>query len=215
MKPVIAYSVALTASISLWAVVVLGEAITAQRMAGVVGSATDPDSIDLATAQSLDHMLQALTRLELAATVLVGVAMVAWLFRVRANAVIAGGHQRWGRPWIVLGWIVPIVNLWIPKQMVEDVWVAGRPQRGIAGKSLLVSAWWISWLLYCLVSRFVGAAADSWGGLHAVHDYATNTVMACGLGIPPVVLALVVVWKIDGFQHVEEERLELVAAGRA
>ncbi|WP_435875703.1 DUF4328 domain-containing protein [Nonomuraea jabiensis] len=53
------------------------------------------------------------------------VAFLVWLFRVRANAEILspGGHRR-GQPWLIFGWVVPIINFWFPKQIVDDIWSA-------------------------------------------------------------------------------------------
>jgi hypothetical protein len=48
--------------------------------------------------------------------------------------------------WAVLGWVVPIVQLWFPKQVVDDAWTAlgrlpGRAQKRRTGW------WWLAWLV--------------------------------------------------------------------
>jgi len=46
-----------------------------------------------------------------------------WLGLARRNADrIAPDQQRWSKGWVWLSWIVPIVSLWYPKQVVDDVW---------------------------------------------------------------------------------------------
>lgn len=46
-----------------------------------------------------------------------GVMFLVWLFRVRNNAEAASALQhRHSKPWLVWGWILPLVNLWFPKE---------------------------------------------------------------------------------------------------
>ncbi|RJL24513.1 DUF4328 domain-containing protein [Bailinhaonella thermotolerans] len=102
--------------------------------------------------------LRSLRGISLAASLaLLGVmiAMVGWLFGARANAEALGGAQRRSRPWLVLGWIVPVVWFWFPYQVVADLWTAeetGRPRPGLG----LVRVWWASYLVWF--------AATVWGG---------------------------------------------------
>ncbi|MFF4418413.1 DUF4328 domain-containing protein [Streptosporangium sp. NPDC001559] len=82
------------------------------------------------------------------------VVFLVWLVRARLNAEsLTRVPHRWFKIFIVLGWALPIVGWWIPKQIVDDVWAASRPG-GVRGESIgrqphswLVWAWWIAWLL--------------------------------------------------------------------
>jgi uncharacterized protein DUF4328 len=60
-------------------------------------------------------------------SLLVGIATFVlagcWLALARRNADrIAPEQQRRSKGWVWLSWIVPIVNLWFPKQVIDDVW---------------------------------------------------------------------------------------------
>jgi hypothetical protein len=71
-----------------------------------------------------------------------GVAFVVWLWRARINAELMSGaaaHRR-SRGWVVGGWAAPVVNLWIPYQVVADIWRASAPRR--SAPLTLVNAWW-------------------------------------------------------------------------
>ena len=67
-----------------------------------------------------------------------------WLQRARRNADrIAPNQQRLSRVWVWLGWIVPIVSFWFPRQLVDDVWRStvrdpAEPETGW---------WWGTWLI--------------------------------------------------------------------
>jgi hypothetical protein len=85
---------------------------------------------------------------------LAGISFMAWLYRVRANAEsFSEVPHRWFRIFIVLGWALPVINWWIPKQIVDDVWVSSRPGQvrgeliGREMHSWLVWGWWVSWLI--------------------------------------------------------------------
>jgi hypothetical protein len=59
-----------------------------------------------------------------------GTTFLGWLFQARRKAVVIGGAaQRWSSPWVVLGWVIPVASLWIPRRIVIDVWRASAPGR--------------------------------------------------------------------------------------
>lgn len=92
-----------------------------------------------------------------------GVAFVLWTSRVYRNLPALGADEPRFRPvWAVLGWFVPVVSLWRPKQLIDDAWRIGDPDlpptmtprwRGRPVSSLL--HWW--WGLF-LVSTLLASA---------------------------------------------------------
>ncbi|MFD9982293.1 DUF4328 domain-containing protein [Streptomyces massasporeus] len=67
-----------------------------------------------------------------------------WLDQVRDNAkALSGTAPRYGYPWLWLGWIVPVVNLWIPRGVVADVHRSVFPERRLPA---VVNWWWGLWL---------------------------------------------------------------------
>ncbi|RKT11499.1 uncharacterized protein DUF4328 [Streptomyces sp. 1114.5] len=82
-----------------------------------------------------------------------GVVFLVWLWRARANAESLGGpgSQRRARGWAVFSWITPVANLWIPYQVVTDIWKAGRPRRPVPGP--LLAVWWGAWVIGGYVGR--------------------------------------------------------------
>lgn len=86
-----------------------------------------------------------------------GIGFVVWLRRARINAEHRGWRQRRNRAWAFWGWILPLVNLWIPFQMMGDIWRAGLPLHRRRKIAWLPALWWSSWLL----SGLGGGAADN------------------------------------------------------
>ena len=75
------------------------------------------------------------------------ILFLVWFRRARINAERSGWRQRRARAWVFWGWVIPIANLWIPFQVMGDIWRAGRPAGQWAKIAWLPAAWWTSWLL--------------------------------------------------------------------
>ncbi|NYK37261.1 DUF4328 domain-containing protein, partial [Salmonella enterica subsp. enterica serovar Typhimurium] len=74
-----------------------------------------------------------------------------------AEALAPGfAHQR-GPAWTWLGWIVPVVGLWFPYQVVRDiVRNAWRDPWGDQRRRLDLGLWWGAWV----VALFAGQIAS-------------------------------------------------------
>ena len=74
-----------------------------------------------------------------------------WTLRVRSNAVMVERDAvRRGAPWAWLAWILPVVSLWFPRQILLDAWGAsakvwdGATRRQLNRGTL--NLWWGLWL---------------------------------------------------------------------
>ncbi|WP_316760528.1 DUF4328 domain-containing protein [Streptomyces herbicida] len=80
-----------------------------------------------------------------AAALICAFAFLSWLWRVRDNArIISGRPARYLGIWVYLGWIMPIMNLWVPRGLVADVYegsTGGKPA------PLVLNVWWVLWLV--------------------------------------------------------------------
>ncbi|MFD5483165.1 DUF4328 domain-containing protein [Streptomyces hawaiiensis] len=77
-------------------------------------------------------------------TALCAIVFLFWLDRMRDNAkALSGQEPRYGHLWLWLGWIVPVVNLWIPRGVVADVHRSVFPERRLPA---VVNWWWGLWL---------------------------------------------------------------------
>jgi hypothetical protein len=85
------------------------------------------------------------SRIAVAAT---GILFLIWFRRAKINAEHFDSQRRYGRGWAFWGWIVPVVNFWIPFQIMDDLLRASRPSWSSARKTWLPMAWWISWTLF-------------------------------------------------------------------
>ncbi|MBL0884947.1 DUF4328 domain-containing protein [Myceligenerans indicum] len=100
-----------------------------------------------------------------------------WLHRSRlvAEAMTTEDLHDRGRIWAWLGWIVPVVALWFPYQVVRDVRVASGAFRP-AG----IGTWWACWL--CMGVTFYDST-DPQIGIASGTVTAALAIAACVLWI--------------------------------
>ena len=82
-----------------------------------------------------------------------------WLARARENAVlIAPDRVRRSAVWAWLGWWVPIVFLWFPKQIVDDSWriTSSSAAVGARGRYRDTTLWWVLWIAYSFADNLAG-----------------------------------------------------------
>lgn len=136
------------------------------------------------------------------------VAFAVWLWRARVNAgrMCDAPHRHRVR-WVVLGWWVPVVNLWWPQMVVGDVHRASRPTTPARGAdltrlrgSVLVAVWWAAFLAahaVDLVAVFLLADEPTAEAFRRV--FLANALSA-GLAGVAAVAALTVMRRIDRWQ---------------
>ncbi|MDZ7673678.1 MAG: DUF4328 domain-containing protein [Acidimicrobiales bacterium] len=71
-----------------------------------------------------------------------GIYFVIWVYRASATARDLDYPQQWSQVWAWLGFIVPIMNLFVPYQMLRDALSSGTADRG---RSVLIR-WWACFL---------------------------------------------------------------------
>jgi hypothetical protein len=81
-----------------------------------------------------------------------GIVFVMWFRRARINAGRSGWPQRRSIGWTFWGWIVPIVSLWLPFQIMGDIWRAGLPESKRNKVAWLPTVWWTTWLLASVIT---------------------------------------------------------------
>ncbi|MFC3894655.1 DUF4328 domain-containing protein [Lentzea rhizosphaerae] len=132
--------------------------------------------------------------------VVAGVLFIAWMRQARLNSdVITSRHQhRYTNMWIVVGWLIPFANLFIPYAVMQDIWRGSDRTQPMVGlqkrpKSGLVTAWWITYIS----SNALGVVA----GRSAVDDMALlYTVSALGL-VGAAVLAARMIKRVTDMQE--------------
>ena len=71
-----------------------------------------------------------ITGVQVLVFLIVALMFVVWLYRAYANLPHLGiDNLRFSRVWALTSWVIPVVNLWRPKQIINDIWRASDPSR--------------------------------------------------------------------------------------
>jgi hypothetical protein len=182
----------LPAAASIWLAVTRFD--RASYLAGVLDKTV---SFTESSAQHQDDRVGTAATLILLAILVAGVLFIVWLFRV-VRQLHAGRPTmfRYRAGWAIGGWFVPLVNLVIPKQMVDDSWRAATDRAKPVPP--LFHVWWAAYLLGGLVT-IIGRGVEN-GDTTNPHSLVNgDRIGGAGSLISALaaVLAMVVVAKLD------------------
>ncbi|MFF0339108.1 DUF4328 domain-containing protein [Kribbella sp. NPDC004875] len=142
-------------------------------------------------------------------SVAAAVVFVVWLWRVRVNSeVFCQADHRRSHGWVLASWFVPGPNLWYPKQIVDDVWLASDPKTPVYTDDLrrfrtpsLTSVWWVAWIgalaFDVVVRRFLMWMEATVGSLRGIALAGTASLVLTAVS---AVAATLVIRKINHMQ---------------
>lgn len=164
-----------------------------------------------ASARELDtaDKLSVVVNTPLALLLLVtGVVFIMWAYNARINAerlAPANEHRR-SRVWVWLGWFVPVVNFWFPKQVIDDIWRASDPaQQNVPlqqrAKHRLTTLWWTAFVLMWLLDRaYLRSYRDGVMTTDSFRNMAILSLLSAIAGAVAAFFVVQVVRRISDFQ---------------
>jgi hypothetical protein len=138
-----------------------------------------------------------------------GVLFIRWFSRAYANVERLGARPlRFARGWAIGAWFVPILNLWRPKQIANDIWRGSDPalprpagpgvwrDRPVPG--VLFGFWWFLWLV-----SGIATGPGSFGGdsINELQMQSTAFLVSDALEAGAAVLCVLVVDRITERQE--------------
>jgi len=146
--------------------------------------------------------------LRAAALSVTSVAFVVWLYRCRVNLRAFGARRlRYSRNWVVVGFLIPVLNLVRPYQVAREVWQASDPSNTdpFAWTEVrtprLIQAWWAT-----VVGFMLSKPVAMWMLSSSAYDIARLQIaqavdlLADGLAAVSVTLLYFVVERITDAQ---------------
>jgi Domain of unknown function (DUF4328) len=135
-----------------------------------------------------------------------------WFYRAYRNLTSLGAsHLRWGYGWAIGGWFVPILSLWRPKQIANDIWRASAPRTtdeylgmsraGDDSVPKIYLVWWITWLVSSQVYLAAARLSVSAGDVQQLRNANGAFLAADAISIGAAVLAVLVVQRTTGRQE--------------
>ena len=129
------------------------------------------------------------------------IALLVWVSRTnRACRELGATDMEFTPGWAWGVWLIPIINLFRPYQVVRELWRTTDIDRRESG---LVLGWWLVWIGSGFVSRFGGEVTDPNASLDEFRRVDYYWLFSHAVDIVAYALAIVVVSKLarklDGF----------------
>jgi hypothetical protein len=182
-------------------------AITLGRRVAIINRINRGDLVAIAEVRDADNAVAGSAFIVGALSLAVFVVFVVWLWRAYSNIEPLGaGRRRWGRGWTIGAWFVPIANLIIPKQLVNDSWRAadeqapGNPRWTELPVDPVITAWWLTFLISVVGVRALNANVNG-HDIDAIRQSNIVGLFGSLVAIGACVLGLLAVRAITARQH--------------
>ncbi len=151
----------------------------------------------------------------------VAALFITWLHRCRINARAFGCRRfRYSRGWAVIGFLIPLVNLFRPYQIVSEVWRASDP-RAVETRidwiampvSRFVLAWWTT-LLVSASLELAAAAISTHAGISTADLIAARSIGVL-VGMASATSAILAYLVVSGIQEAQEEKWAILRGADA
>lgn len=126
-------------------------------------------------------------------------ALAAWAYRCRANLdTMLTVRLRWSSGWAACGWFIPIANLFVPYQVVREVWAVGRPAHN---PSRLLGWWWATWIAQMVFFWLTSSPLASLSVFDDPLVIGLANVIHIGVALAPGVLGILVIFRVTALQN--------------
>ncbi|MEV4437855.1 DUF4328 domain-containing protein [Streptomyces sp. NPDC049577] len=152
----IALTVLLSVTAAVLVLAIAGDGVYMNAIADSIDGDISDGLID--RLDNAEDFLAGVGVLQFFVLVATAVLWAVWFRRMRLNAeVFAPGTHRFGSGWAAGSWFTPVVNLWFPKQIANDIYRASAPAGPQGAPKGLLNAWWVLWI----VSNVVGVIGSA------------------------------------------------------
>jgi len=149
------------------------------------------------------------------------VAFIIWLHRARINVRAFGRRSfRYPRIWAIIGFFIPILNLFRPYQVVSEVWRASDPRAidtPVAWMSMPVSryvlAWWITLLASVFLETLATGIVTHTG--FTIDDLLAARIVGVLVGITSASSAVLAYLVISGIEESQKETWAIISRAEA
>jgi hypothetical protein len=181
----------------------------------------DGEDVPLEDLEASDDRQAVVGILQFLLLVITAFFFIRWFHAAYSNLRALGQTDlRYGTGWAIGAWFVPILNLWRPKQIANDIWRGSDPNAAPLTKAswddigvpLFLGAWWAAWIVSGILGNIVGRLWLSTETAEDLRTAATVDIVTSIVSIVAAVLAIVVVRRLTARQ---EERTRRVAVDAA
>jgi hypothetical protein len=123
-----------------------------------------------------------------------------WLWSMRSLAdVVWPQGQRRHTAWALFGWLLPVVQLFMPKMFINDLWAAAQPASRRRRGNALLTVWWLSVLAVGhWVKGDVSSPLENAGNAGEASQALRHLMLSDALCVAVAVLTIAVVRRLSG-----------------
>lgn len=149
-------------------------------------------------------------RIALAALILIIVYLIGaviflfWFHRAYANLDPLHARRRHGKGWSIGGWFVPILNLFRPKQIANDIW-RGSGEAEDRRIPLFVHLWWVFWLIGTFGENAYGNMTED-----TVGEERFATIVLAVTEVAEILAGVLAILLVSRITRRQEERAERI-----
>ncbi len=189
----------------------LGQLSAANRLIG-------GERVPFAELDSVDNHVVQTGLMQTVSLVVAVITFLLWYSRAYRNVIAMGIRApRYGTRWAVWYWFIPIVLLFRPKQVVNDIYRGSDPAMpygdpGFASRPIsgLLNWWWAGWIASGILDRAAGSSAIE---ANTSSEFATQAKIFIASDLFDAVVAILAILVIRKITARHEERRRLFEAG--
>jgi hypothetical protein len=160
-----------------------------------------------------DHRQSVVLLAQVLAHAVAGILFLRWFHRAYRNLLSLGTKRRWRAGWAIGYWFIPILSLFRPKQIANEIWRGSNPALGSGRSSSIpavLSLWWGAWIIAVLFSYIARSSENTARTLDDLAFACTMWVWTDLLALTAAILAMRVIKRIT-----ERQETRARAIGRA
>jgi hypothetical protein len=189
-----------TISLLVANVVVLAAAIiSTDFQINLLESARQGHSITPAMAHANNLRQEILSMAVLLLMAVTAIFFLIWVHRTSRNLRALGAtHTRFSPGWAVGYWFIPIISLWRPYQVMQEIRSYSTPLYEPDKGSSLIGVWWGLWIISGLAGRAAKALYDIGAGdIEKMIAGSWGTIITYSLSAATGIFAAVMVYRIN------------------
>jgi hypothetical protein len=204
-------------TLSFWTTILFGAIVAVSALSALLGAAQfllpydlSAEDGEIISAWLIPQGLVMLLQFPLRIAVIV--VFLVWLHRAYTNlTALKANYTEYSPGWAVGYWFIPILNIFRPLQVVQEVWRESDPEfdpelnflSANMGTKPLLLAWWLCFLASNIAIRILDAAVES-------EAFPVVAVVAGILTAVAAYLAILVVREITARQDLRARKISLL-----
>ncbi len=168
------------------------------------------DNIDQNIILVVDSISSYTALLTLAASIISIITFIRWFKQAYYNIELRVGKLKYSNSWTIAGWFIPIVNLFIPYEMMKDLYT--KTDQYLLCHSMepyterlknnYVNGWWTLWIIFLIINYW--SMKIQWSSITIETLSNSNNLLSIINTILLIVLGMTTIIVIEDYSKAEK-----------